>query len=73
MQDWEVLAMEERSLREALGDKVSELEDQVMSSREAHEKAASERDMLNSTVDGLQRALQEIQEGKYHHARVDYR
>ena len=55
MQDWEVLAMEERSLREALSDKTSELEDQVVSSKEAYERAAMERDMLNSTVEGLQR------------------
>ena len=64
MQDWEVLAMEERSLRESLGEKVSELEDQSMSSREAYERTLNERDVLNSTVDGLQRALQEIQGGK---------
>lgn len=64
MQDWEVLAMEERSLRESLGEKVSELEDQVMSHREGYERTLNERDVLNSTVDGLQRALQEIQEGE---------
>ncbi|GAM89716.1 hypothetical protein ANO11243_077550 [Dothideomycetidae sp. 11243] len=64
MQDWEVLAMEERSLRESLGEKVSELEDQTMSNREAYERTLNERDVLNSTVEGLQRALQEIQEGE---------
>lgn len=64
MQDWEVLAMEERSLRESLGEKVSELEDQTMSNREAYERTLNERDVLNSTVEGLQRALQEIQEAR---------
>ncbi|PSK33600.1 hypothetical protein B9Z65_7487 [Elsinoe australis] len=64
MQDWEVLAMEERSLRESLGEKVGELEDQVMSHREAFERAVNERDVLNNTVEGLQRALQEIQEAR---------
>ncbi|PNS14890.1 hypothetical protein CAC42_2119 [Sphaceloma murrayae] len=64
MQDWEVLAMEERSLRESLGEKVGELEDQVMSHREAHERTINERDVLNNTVEGLQRALQEIQEAR---------
>ncbi|KAF4550003.1 GRIP-related Arf-binding domain-containing protein [Elsinoe fawcettii] len=64
MQDWEVLAMEERSLRESLGEKVGELEDQVVSHREAHERAINERDLLNNTVEGLQRALQEIQEAR---------
>ncbi|KAF2227295.1 hypothetical protein BDZ85DRAFT_292464 [Elsinoe ampelina] len=64
MQDWEVLAMEERSLRESLSEKVGELEDQVMSHREAYERAINERDVLNNTVEGLQRALQEIQEAR---------
>ena len=63
MQDWEVLAMEERSIREGLGDRVSELEEQVSSQRAAYERAASERDTQSVTVDGLQRALHEIQEG----------
>lgn len=64
MQDWEVLAMEERSLRESLSDKVAELEDQLNAQREAFERVASDRDSQSSTVDGLQRALQEIQEGR---------
>ena len=63
MQDWEVLAMEERSIRENLAERVSDLEEQLTSNREAHERAASERDSQTLTVDGLQRALQEIQEG----------
>ena len=63
MQDWEVLAMEERSIRENLAERVSDLEDQVASHREAYEKAALERDGQSVTVDGLQRALQEIQGG----------
>ncbi|KAL8831956.1 MAG: hypothetical protein Q9191_000555 [Dirinaria sp. TL-2023a] len=62
MQDWEVLAMEERSVRENLAEKVADLEEQVLSHRQAHDKAASERDSQTITVDGLQRALQEIQE-----------
>ena len=65
MQDWEVLAMEERSIRENLAEKVADLEDQVSNYREAHEKAASERDSQSLTVDGLQRALQEIQDGRF--------
>lgn len=63
MQDWEVLAMEERSIRDNLAERVADLEEQVLSHREAHEKAASERDSQTLTIDGLQRALQEIQEG----------
>ena len=65
MQDWEVLAMDERSLRETLNDRVTELEEQLSAQREAYEKAASERDSQNLTVDGLQRALQDIQDGKF--------
>ena len=63
MQDWEVLAIEERSMRENFAERVADLEDQVSTHREAHEKAASERDCQSLTVDGLQRALQEIQDG----------
>lgn len=63
MQDWEVLAMEERSIRENLTERVSDLEEQVTSYREAYEKVASQRDSQSLTVDGLQRALREIQDG----------
>lgn len=63
MHDWEVLAMEERSIRENLGEKVGDLEEQVVNYREAFEKAANDRDAQSVTVDGLQKALQEIQNG----------
>lgn len=61
MHDWEVLAMEERTLRRDLTDRTADLEEQLASLREAYEKATSERDTQSSTVDGLQKALQEIQ------------
>ncbi|TKA67296.1 hypothetical protein B0A49_07434 [Cryomyces minteri] len=64
MQDWEVLAMEERLLRESLSDRMAELEEQLSSQREAYERAASERDTHSLTVDGLQRALQDIQDAR---------
>lgn len=63
MHNWEVLAMEERSIRESLGEKVIDLEEQLVGLKDAYEKAADERDGQSSTVDGLQRALQEIQTG----------
>lgn len=63
MHNWEVLAMEERSIRESLGEKVIDLEEQLVGVKDAYEKAAYERDNQSSTVDGLQRALQEIQNG----------
>ena len=61
MHDWEVLAMEERSVRKDLGEKVGDLEEQVSSLQSQYERAASERDSQSMTVDGLQNALQEIQ------------
>lgn len=64
MHNWEVLAMEERSIRENLGEKVSDLEEQLSNARDAFERASSERDSQQSTVDGLQRALQEIQNAR---------
>ena len=67
MQDWEVLAMEERSIRESLAERVADLEEQVSGHWEAYEKAAAERDSQSLTVDGLQRALQEIQQGRCIH------
>jgi len=64
MQDWEVLAMEERSQRENLSERVGELDEQLATMREAYERVSAERDGQNTTVDGLQRALHDIQEGK---------
>ncbi|KAJ5951439.1 uncharacterized protein N7479_009852 [Penicillium vulpinum] len=61
MHNWEILAMEERSIRENLNEKVGDLEEQLSSLREGYERATDERDTQQSTVDGLQRALQEIQ------------
>ncbi|KAL8812944.1 MAG: hypothetical protein Q9223_000013 [Gallowayella weberi] len=64
MQDWEIVAIEERSMRESIAERVSDLEEQLSSQRDAYEKTASERDTQSLTVDGLQRALQEIQEAR---------
>lgn len=64
MHNWEILAMEERSVRENLGEKVIDLEDQLSSLRGEYEKASSESRTQGVTVDGLQKALQELQNGK---------
>lgn len=61
MHDWEVLAMEERTIRRDLNDRHTDLEEQVSTLKEAYEKASAERDTQSRTVDGLQKALQEIQ------------
>lgn len=63
MQDWEVIALEERSIRESLGDRVLELEEQLATLRIGYEKIASEKERIFATIDGLQRALREMQEG----------
>lgn len=65
MQEWEVLAREERSVRENITERITDLEEQLSGQREAHERAASERDTQSLTVEGLQRALQELQDGQY--------
>lgn len=64
MGDWEVLAMEERSIRESLMEKISDMEEQLSIVKESYEAAAAERDSQSQVVDGLQRALQEIQEAR---------
>lgn len=64
MGEWEVIAMEERSVKESLQDKVSDLEDQVASLRQGYESAAQERDDQNTLVDNLQNALREIQDAR---------
>ena len=64
MGEWEVIAMEERSVRESLADKVADLEEQLAATTGAYEKAAEERGSQSQTIDGLQRALQEIQEAR---------
>lgn len=62
MQDWEILATEERSRREALGERVQELEEQLSGQREAYERIRNEAETQGNTVDGLQRALRDLQE-----------
>lgn len=64
MGEWEVLAMEERSIKENLTDKVSELEEQAFALRQGYESAAAERDSQATLVDNLQNALREIQDAR---------
>ena len=66
MQDWEVLAMNERSLRENLAEKDAELREQLESMRDEYEKAVRDRDTNSQAVQGLQKALQEVQNRKSH-------
>ncbi|KAK5127538.1 hypothetical protein LTR85_006878 [Meristemomyces frigidus] len=62
MQDWEILATEERSRREALEERIADLEDQLGGSREAYERMRGDAETQGSTVEGLQRALRDLQE-----------
>jgi chromosome segregation ATPase len=64
MGDWEVLAMEERSMRESLTERVKDLEEQFSSQKEAYELAVSDKESQSQTVEGLRRALQEVQEAR---------
>lgn len=64
MAEWEAIAMEERQMRESVADKASELEEQLVSLKEAYDSTAEERDSSLQTIDGLQRALQEIQDAR---------
>ena len=65
MQDWEILAMEERTIRESLTEKTAELEEQLVTHRDELQRFESERDSQSLTIDGLQRALQELQDGAF--------
>ncbi|KAM0715373.1 hypothetical protein Q7P37_008871 [Cladosporium fusiforme] len=62
MQDWEILATEERSRREGAEERAQELDEQLNSQREALERVRNEAETQGSTVDGLQRALRDVQE-----------
>ncbi|KAL2073183.1 hypothetical protein VTL71DRAFT_10507 [Oculimacula yallundae] len=64
MGDWEVLAMEERSMREGLAERIRDLEEQFSIQKELYEEAVSERDSQSQTLEGLQRALQDVQESR---------
>jgi chromosome segregation ATPase len=64
MKEWESLANEERITRKNLADRVGDLEEELGAQREAYERAASERDTQGQTVEGLQRALKDIQDAR---------
>lgn len=64
MHDWEVLAMEERSKCRDRTDYAADLEEQLANLRSDYERAMGDRETQSSTVDGLQKALQEIQEAR---------
>lgn len=64
MGDWEVLAMEERSMREGLTERVRDLEEQFSLQKESYEEVVLERDSQSQSLEGMQRALLEVQESR---------
>ncbi|GAB7348286.1 hypothetical protein MBLNU459_g6266t1 [Dothideomycetes sp. NU459] len=60
MQDWEVLAMEERSLRENLSERVAEFEEQLLAQREAYERVATRKIELRELVENSQAQLESL-------------
>lgn len=64
MQDWEALALNERSLHDNLKEKMGDSEEQLESLKEAHRRAVTERDQNGEAVNGLQKALQQLQNGQ---------
>ncbi|KAI1004385.1 hypothetical protein K3495_g3828 [Podosphaera aphanis] len=62
MGDWELLAMEERSMREGLAERIKDLEEQISSQKEALDSAVSENENKSHALDSLRRALQDVQD-----------
>lgn len=62
MQDWEIVATDERSKREVQEERVQELEDRLENQRQAYDRARTEAETQSNTVDGLQRALRDLQD-----------
>lgn len=64
MQDWEVIASEERSVRESLTEKISELEEQLAQEKQANEAASGQRERDVSLIESLQKNVHELQEAR---------
>ena len=56
--------MNERSLRENLSQKEGELKEQLDNLKDEFERAVRDRDQNSQAVEGLQKALQEVQNCK---------
>ncbi|CAG9980591.1 unnamed protein product [Clonostachys byssicola] len=64
MGEWEVLAMEERTIKEDLQEKMADLEEQVVVLRTNYESTVEERESQSTLVTNLQNALREIQDAR---------
>ncbi|KZZ97188.1 golgi matrix protein [Ascosphaera apis ARSEF 7405] len=61
MHNWEILATEERTIRENLNEKVLDVEEQLQAVRADYERAAAECDSQALTIERLQKGIDEIQ------------
>jgi len=61
MQDWEVLAMEESSVKKSLRERCDDLEEQLASQKESYQILSQQRDKEYNTMQGLHQALDELQ------------
>ncbi|PHH74891.1 hypothetical protein CDD82_4724 [Ophiocordyceps australis] len=64
MGEWEVLAMEERSEKESLADRVQDFKDQVDSWQAMYREAAAQNESQTTLIENLQNALREIQDAR---------
>ncbi|EEQ28511.1 hypothetical protein McanMca71_007131 [Microsporum canis] len=64
MHSWEIIAMEERSIRESLGEKVIDLDEQLSTLKTDYDKVTSDYNSQGVAVEGLQKALREIQSAR---------
>ncbi|KAI5305489.1 hypothetical protein KEM56_004282 [Ascosphaera pollenicola] len=64
MHNWEILATEERTIRENLSEKVLDAEEQLQAVRADYEKAAADCDAQALTVERLQKGIDEIQKAR---------
>lgn len=61
--DWELIAIEERTIRENSSRRIYELEEQLQSQKEFLQKAVKEQGISAETIKNLQHAINEMQEG----------
>ncbi|KAL1892288.1 hypothetical protein Cpir12675_004611 [Ceratocystis pirilliformis] len=62
MSEWEVIAMEERALKDSYVDKITSLEEQLGQLNEAYLSINSIKDTQDQSISSLQRALSELQD-----------
>lgn len=64
MRDWEVVAMEERAVRESLGERVAELEEQANSKEDMIQRVESDKKRAMDTLAIKQAVAENLEKGK---------